>query len=73
MLLGRLTERAALGQLLEAARGGRSGALVVHGEAGIGPAGYQPWLDNQRRLRVLITQLETLSQVIAGTDPRRDR
>src|SRR5580693_3476334 len=36
MLLGRLTERAALGQLLEAARGGRSGALVVHGEAGVG-------------------------------------
>src|SRR5260370_35102168 len=38
MLLDRLTERAALGQLLEAARGGRSGALVVHGEAGVGKA-----------------------------------
>src|SRR5260370_17110660 len=36
MLLDRLTERAALGQLLEAARGGRSGALGVHGEAGVG-------------------------------------
>jgi DNA-binding CsgD family transcriptional regulator len=36
MLLDRLTERAALDQLLEAARGGRSGALVVHGEAGVG-------------------------------------
>jgi DNA-binding CsgD family transcriptional regulator len=36
MLLGRLTERAALGQLVEAVRGGRSGALVVHGEAGVG-------------------------------------
>ncbi len=36
MLLDRLTERAALGQLLEAVRGGRSGALVVHGEAGVG-------------------------------------
>src|SRR5712672_569870 len=36
MLLDRLTERAALGQLLEAARGGRSGALVMHGEAGVG-------------------------------------
>ena len=35
-MLDRLTERAALGQLLEAARGGRSGALVVHGEAGVG-------------------------------------
>ena len=36
MLLDRLTERAALGGLLEAARGGRSAALVVHGEAGVG-------------------------------------
>ncbi|HJY73651.1 MAG TPA: AAA family ATPase, partial [Streptosporangiaceae bacterium] len=36
MLLDRLPERAALSQLLEAARGGRSGALVVHGEAGVG-------------------------------------
>src|SRR6202023_3605629 len=36
MLLDRLAERAALGQLLESARGGRSGALVVHGEAGVG-------------------------------------
>src|SRR6266568_3373839 len=36
MLLDRRTERAELGQLLEAARGGRSGALVVHGEAGVG-------------------------------------
>jgi DNA-binding CsgD family transcriptional regulator len=36
MLLDRLTERAALSGLLEAARGGRGGALVVHGEAGVG-------------------------------------
>jgi hypothetical protein len=36
MLLGRLTERAALGHLLQAARDGRSGVLVVRGEAGIG-------------------------------------
>src|SRR5258705_7279379 len=36
MLLDRLPERAALSQLLEAARGGRSGVLVVHGEAGVG-------------------------------------
>ena len=35
-MLDRLTERAALGQLLEEARVGRSGALVVHGEAGVG-------------------------------------
>src|SRR6516165_2708872 len=36
MLLDRLTERAALGQLLEAARGGRGAVLVVRGEAGVG-------------------------------------
>jgi DNA-binding CsgD family transcriptional regulator/tetratricopeptide (TPR) repeat protein len=36
MLLDRVAERAALGQLFEAARGGRSGVLVVHGEAGVG-------------------------------------
>jgi predicted ATPase len=36
MLLDRLTERAAFGQLLEAARDGRSAVLVVRGEAGVG-------------------------------------
>jgi AAA ATPase-like protein len=36
MLLGRLPERAALSQLLDAARAGRSGVLVVRGEPGIG-------------------------------------
>jgi len=36
MLLGRLPERAALSQLLDAARAGRSGVLVVRGEPGVG-------------------------------------
>ena len=36
-------------------------------------ADYQPWFDNQRRLRDLITELETLSQEIADADPRWDR
>ena len=36
-------------------------------------ADYQPWFDNQRRLRDLITELETLSQQIADNDPRRQR
>jgi DNA-binding CsgD family transcriptional regulator len=36
MLLDRLAERAALGRLLEAARRGQSGALVVRGEPGVG-------------------------------------
>ena len=36
-------------------------------------ADYQPWFDNQRRLRDLITELETLSQEIADNDPRWHR
>jgi hypothetical protein len=36
-------------------------------------ADYQPWFDNQRRLKALITELETLSQEIADADPRWDR
>ena len=35
-LLGRQTEREVLGRLLEAARGGHGGVLVVHGEPGVG-------------------------------------
>ena len=35
-LVGRLAEREAMDQLLTRARAGRSGALVVRGEAGIG-------------------------------------
>jgi hypothetical protein len=36
-------------------------------------ADYQPWFNNQRRLRTLITELETLSQEIADNDPRWNR
>ena len=36
ILLDRLPEREALGRLLEAARGGRGGVLVLRGEAGVG-------------------------------------
>src|SRR5579862_8177262 len=35
-LLGRRREREALGRLLDSARGGRGGVLVVHGEPGVG-------------------------------------
>jgi hypothetical protein len=35
-LLGRQRERDALDRLLEAARGGHGGALVIHGEPGVG-------------------------------------
>ena len=36
-------------------------------------ADYGPWFDNQRRLRDLIAELETLSQEIADNDPRWNR
>ena len=36
-------------------------------------ADYDPWFDNHRRLRDLITELETLSLEIAEADPRWDR
>ena len=36
MLVGRREERAALEALLASAREGRSGVLVLHGEAGVG-------------------------------------
>ena len=36
-------------------------------------ADYQPWFDNHRRLRELITELEALSLAIAENDPRWDR
>jgi hypothetical protein len=36
-------------------------------------ADSQPWFDNHRRLRELITELEALSQAIADADPRWNR
>jgi len=43
MLLGRLPERAALSQLLDGARAGRSGVLVMHGEPGVGKTALLDW------------------------------
>ncbi|HEY2579909.1 MAG TPA: AAA family ATPase [Streptosporangiaceae bacterium] len=43
MLLGRLPERAALGGLLEGARAGRSGVLVLRGEPGAGKTALLEW------------------------------
>jgi DNA-binding CsgD family transcriptional regulator len=43
MLLDRLPERAALSQLLDAARAGRSGVLIVRGEPGIGKTALLDW------------------------------
>ena len=43
MLLDRLPERAALSQLLDGARAGRSGVLVVRGEPGVGKTALLDW------------------------------
>jgi hypothetical protein len=34
---------------------------------------YQPWFDNSRRLRALVTDLEDLSLRVLGDDPRWGR
>jgi hypothetical protein len=34
---------------------------------------YQPWFETQRKIRAIITELETLSQQIADNDPRWNR
>jgi Family of unknown function (DUF6788) len=36
-------------------------------------ADYQPWFDNNRRLRELMAELEELSLAIAEADPRWNR
>ena len=43
MLLDRLPERAALSQLLDAARAGRSGVLMMRGEPGVGKTALLDW------------------------------
>ncbi|MDX6733589.1 MAG: hypothetical protein QOC54_3537 [Baekduia sp.] len=55
-MLGRERERAALGRLLDAARGGDGGVLVVHGEPGVGKTALLDWtVQEGRQLRVLRT------------------
>src|ERR1700722_17380327 len=44
MLLDRLPERAALSRLLDAARAGRSGVLVVRGAPGVGKTALLAWV-----------------------------
>src|SRR5271154_5234624 len=53
MLLDRLPERAALSQLLNAARAGRSGVLVMRGEPGAGKTALLDWaIESAAGLRV---------------------
>jgi DNA-binding CsgD family transcriptional regulator len=54
MLLDRLPERAALSQLLGAARTGRSGVLVMRGEPGVGKTALLDWaVESAAGLRVV--------------------
>src|ERR1700678_933054 len=54
MLLDRLPERAALSQLLGAARTGRSGVLVIRGEQGVGKTALLDWaVESAAGLRVV--------------------
>src|SRR5271170_3451587 len=53
MLLDRLPERAALSRLLDGARAGRSGVLVVRGEPGVGKTALLDWtVESAAGLRV---------------------
>ena len=55
-MVGRQREREALGRLLEAARGGDGGVLVVYGEPGVGKTALLEWtVEEGRALRVLRT------------------
>src|SRR6202166_3316770 len=55
-LVGRDPEREVLGRLLNAARGGDGGVLVVYGEPGVGKTALLEWtVEEGRQLRVLRT------------------
>jgi DNA-binding CsgD family transcriptional regulator len=55
-LLGRQREREVLGRLLDTARAGAGGVLVVHGEPGVGKTALLDWtVEEGRQLRVLRT------------------
>jgi DNA-binding CsgD family transcriptional regulator len=55
-LLGREREREALGRLLNAARDGDGGVLLVHGEPGVGKTALLEWtVEEGQQLRVLRT------------------
>src|SRR6476659_9536446 len=55
-LLGRQREREVLDRLLEAARKGDGGVLVVRGEPGVGKTALLEWtIEEGRRFRVLRT------------------
>ena len=53
VLLGREREREVLGRLLDAARRGDGGVLVVHGEPGVGKTALLDWTAAEGQFRVL--------------------
>ncbi|HET8756822.1 MAG TPA: AAA family ATPase, partial [Solirubrobacteraceae bacterium] len=65
MFVGRERERARIDRLLQDARAGRSGALLLHGEAGIGKTALMRWAIGQATgLRVLRARgIETESDI----------
>ncbi|RSM55154.1 helix-turn-helix transcriptional regulator [Amycolatopsis sp. WAC 01376] len=68
MLYGRAGEQAAIDELLAAARDGRSGSLVVRGEAGIGKSALLGWAaEAAAGLRVLsVTGIEAEADLAFG-------
>src|SRR5688500_5432585 len=65
MFVGRERERARIDRLLEDARAGRSGTLLLHGEAGIGKTALMRWAIGQATgMRVLRARgIETESDI----------
>jgi DNA-binding CsgD family transcriptional regulator len=65
MFVGRERERARIDRLLQDARAGRSGALLLHGEAGIGKTALMRWAVGQATgMRVLRARgIETESDI----------
>src|SRR4051812_1719551 len=65
MFVGRERERARIDRLLQEARAGKSGALLLHGEAGIGKTALMRWAIGQATgLRVLRARgIETESDI----------
>src|SRR4029450_7433769 len=65
MFVGRERERARIDRLLQEARAGKSGALLLHGDAGIGKTALMRWAIGQATgLRVLRARgIETESDI----------
>ena len=62
MFVGRERERARIDRLLQDARAGRSAALLMHGEAGIGKTALMRWaIGRATGLRVLRARGERLT------------